>query len=288
MKLDKARVRLLVLAETPLLLGSAIGSAVLSSGYIGLYVRPNVEYSIHSLLVQAIVSTILGSLVVGALYWVLRSGGYRTRRVIVAFVVSPILGFVAIFVGETLLLVMFKGTMNVLHGVLLLFSIGVSLFSLVLIVVDIAPRLLRSLFVIFYGSVFGTFLGVTMLTSTVLVVMVSVVIEDYVLTRYHPQGAPEVLLGSPGKDPFEYARVQMGGSAIGAGDFVVYSLLTAHAIAYFPTYVWGMTLLLATLGVAINSFILAREQRVLPGIPLPTLLAVFPWAVHLTVLPMLT
>ncbi len=287
MRVDWNRARLMVVALSPLVIGSAVGSAVLSSSYVGRSIGTGVSYSLYGLVIQAIVSTILGSLVVGALYWVVQTGSRRGRRLVVALVVSPILGFVSIFVGETLLLVMFKGTTSVVYGFLLVVSLGVSLMSLALIIVDVIPPVIRNLFVIFYGSIFGTFLGVTMLTSTIFVITISVIIEDYVLTRYHPRARAQPLIASPGKDPFEYAHVRSGPATVGAGDFIVFSLVGAHAITHFPFYVWSMSFLLGALGIAVNVFVVLREGSILPAIPLPTFLALFPWIVHIVALSLL-
>ncbi|MGQ4871936.1 MAG: hypothetical protein ACP6IT_08875, partial [Candidatus Thorarchaeota archaeon] len=151
MEFDRLRARLLVLASLPVLISASITSAVLRTGYIGRLIGSASEYTLTELLVQAVVSTVLGTLVVGALFWAMQKRAYGTRKIIVAMVVSPMLGFVSIFIGETFLLVMFKGTSSVLDAVVLIASLGVSMMAIALIVLDIVPPLIRNLFVAFYG-----------------------------------------------------------------------------------------------------------------------------------------
>jgi len=50
---------------------------------------------------------------------------------------------------------------------------------------------------------------------------------------------------------------------------------------YFPNYVWMMSIALGLVGVFVNVFILAEEDKILPAIPVPGLLAMFPWAIHI-------
>jgi len=42
-----------------------------------------------------------------------------------------------------------------------------------------------------------------------------------------------------------------------------------------------MSVLLAIVGIIINITVIAKENEVLSGIPLPAILALFPWAIHL-------
>jgi hypothetical protein len=45
-----------------------------------------------------------------------------------------------------------------------------------------------------------------------------------------------------------------------------------------------MTFLLLVFGIFINVTVLVREGTILPAIPLPGLIALFPWFVHASVL----
>jgi hypothetical protein len=166
----------------------------------------------------------------------------------------------------------------------LVISLGISMLSIVLIMIDVMPATLRNAFVAFYGGIFGTFLGVTIITASMLVVLVSLVVEDFALTRYSPAVEAITITDRIGSDPFDYTRVQSGSVAVGVGDFVAFSLIAAHATVFFPIHVWIMSILLGLVGVLINVFILAPEEGIMPATPLPASMAVFPWVVHIIAL----
>ncbi|MHA1216142.1 MAG: hypothetical protein ACTSPX_02300 [Candidatus Thorarchaeota archaeon] len=123
MHFDRLRARLFVLASLPVLIAAGLASAVLRTGYIGRLIGSTSEYTLTELLVQAVISTVLGTVVIGALFWAMQKRAYGARKIIVAMVVSPMLGFVSIFIGETFLLVMFKGTSSVLDAIVLIASL---------------------------------------------------------------------------------------------------------------------------------------------------------------------
>lgn len=281
MKLDRSHILLVVISTLPLLIGSSFAFLVLDSSVIGELITSAQSYTPFDLLVQAIVTTALGILVVLALFWVLQRRGKGAKKLVVAFVVSPILYFVSIFLGQAFLLILFKGGTNFLQGLILMISLGVSMLSIAMILMDAIPPAMRNLFVAFYGSIFGIFLGITMVTSTMFVLIVSLIVEDFFLTRYSPLAESAKLSGKVGDDPFDYTRIETQRVAVGVGDYVAYSLISAHALIFFPLHVWVMSMLLAVTGVIINVTVLAKEDEILPAIPLPAALAIFPWIVHI-------
>jgi len=287
MRFDKDRGKLLILSLLPLILGSTIALSVAGSSLMGQLLVSSPTFSAAEIAVQAAVSTVLGMTVVLALFWITERGGRRGQKLVVALVMSPMLGFISLFSGESLLLVMFKGSTNVLMAIVLIASLGVSLISIVLILTDVIPPIVRGAFAGFYGSVFGTFLGITMMTSSMIVIVMSIAVEDYLLTRYSPAARAEQISEQVGSDPFDYARIKSGSATVGAGDYITYSLIAAQSIVFFPFYVWAMTVLLLVFGMFINVTVLVREGIILPAIPLPALIALFPWFVHLSVLALL-
>ncbi|TFF92782.1 hypothetical protein EU546_07150 [Candidatus Thorarchaeota archaeon] len=284
MKITRDQLTVIALSSLPIAIGSLIAGAVRNTTLIGEVIGNTSGFTIIDLAVQALVSTLLGVIVVYALFYMMRQRGHGTRRLVVALVVSPILGFVSIFIGQAFLLILFKGTTSVVEGALLAISVGVSMMSLALVIIDVIPPLVRNLFVAFYGTIFGTFLGVTMVTTSMVVLIISLVIEDYFLTRYSPIAEEEFMSDSIGSDPFDYTRIQSERVVIGVGDFVAYSLIAAHAMIFFPVYVWVLSISLAILGITINTLVFARVDEVLPAIPLPAVISVFPWVVHLMTL----
>ncbi len=277
---ERPRVQLVILSSIPLAVGSGIAASVLTTPYIGEVVGQPQEMTLGALVIQAVVSTVLGAAVVLLLSWALRRHRHLGRRLVVAFVVSPLTYAVSLFIGQAFLLLMFKGATSVAQGILLVVSLGVSMLALILVLIDALPPAVRNLFVIFYGSVFGTFLGIITVTSSIAVIVTTLVVEDYLIVRHSRASVPTELEGHVGVDPFDYTRVQTRAAAVGVGDYVVFSLLAAHTLVYFPPFVWLMSVVLMLTGISVNVFVLARPGRLLPGIPLPSVLALFPWAVH--------
>jgi len=74
--------------------------------------------------------------------------------------------------------------------------------SFVFIMMDSVTPLMKNVFVAFYGSVFGTFLGVMSLTASMFVLVVVVVLEDFFLSLYSPaaQAATLIETRGPGSD----------------------------------------------------------------------------------------
>lgn len=288
MNIHRDHLTVIALSSLPIVVGSLVAGAVKNTALIGEVIGNTSGFTIIDLAVQALVSTVLGVMVVYALFYLMKQSGRGGRKLVVALVVSPILGFVSIFIGQAFLLILFKGSTSVLEGILLAVSVGVSMMSLALVIIDVIPPLLRNLFVAFYGSIFGTFLGVTMVTTSMVVLIVSLVIEDYLLTAHSPVAVDEFMRDTIGSDPFDYTRIKSEQVMIGVGDFVAYSLIGAHAMVFFPIYVWMLSVVLAVLGIFINTVVFAKAEEVLPAIPLPAILSVFPWIVHLVTLSVLS
>ncbi len=280
--IDRRRILALVLSAIPLLIGVSIAIGSVSTGLFGALVRPMIQMTLLEIVIQAVVTCLFGITVVLCLFWLLHQR--RARRLVIALIVSPMLGFVSVFLGTMLLLILFKNTNNIFYSIMLFISLGISLMSMILILTDMLPPLIKSIFVAFYGSFFGVFIGVTMVTSTIVTLIIALILEDYVLIRFVPTTRLEQMDDQLGSDPFEYTEVTGGGTVVGVGDYIAYSLIGAHAIIFFPVHVWSLSLIMALLGMAINVFVLLSDEHVLPAIPLPASLALFPWIVHLLVL----
>jgi hypothetical protein len=289
MKIDRTRLSLIAISALPLAVGALLASMLLDSALVGEVLAGSSRiFTIEEILIQAGVSTGLGSLIVFSLFYIIEKRGPGTKRTIVALVVSPVLTASFFLLGQSLLLILFKGsTPSLLPSLLSFATIGILLMSFIFIVMDSVPPIMKNLFVVFYGSVFGTFLGVIFITASMFVLVISVVIEDYYLTKHAPAAKDAMMIDTPGDDPFDYARIQSKGAAVGVGDYLAFSLISAHALLFFPIHVWAMSVLLALVGITINATIIAKENQVLPGIPLPAILALFPWAIHLVVMGLL-
>ncbi|MGD9396896.1 MAG: hypothetical protein PVJ05_10745 [Candidatus Thorarchaeota archaeon] len=288
MKIDRQRLDLILLSIAPLLISAGLASIITtSSGFGDIVITNSQPFSLTDLAIQIIVSTGLGTLVVVSLFYVIQKRGPRARRTIIAFIVSPLLTVSFFIFGQSLLLIITKGaTQSIWPSLLSIATLGILLMSFAFIMMDSIPSYLRNFFVAFYGSVFGTFLGTIFITTSMFVLVISVVAEDYFLTRYSPVAESAHLIDTPGTDPFDYTRIESKSAAIGVGDYIAFSLISAHSLMFFPKHVWVMSVLLAIVGITINMTIIAREDKILPGIPLPALLALFPWVIHLVSLPL--
>jgi hypothetical protein len=283
MDIQKSRLSIILLSAFPLAIGTLLAVLVLGSSTIGEILIINTRpLSLESLIVQTIVSAGLGSLVVFSLFYAVEHRGPGAKRTIVAFVVSPILTASFFLLGQSLLFILFKGSSStsIIPSLLSFASLGVLLMSFAFIMMDSVPPLLKNIFVAFYGSIFGTFLGIMAITASLFVLILIIIIEDYFLTRYSPAAKAAMLTNIPGDDPFDYTRIQTKNVAVGAGDYIVFSLIAAHSFIFFPIYVMAMSIVLALIGITINAIFIMKENQILPGIPLPAILALLPWVVH--------
>jgi hypothetical protein len=283
MKFDRQRLSLISISTIPLLIGATLAGTIFGSSILNEIVSRNTQpFTIADIVIQALVSTGLGTLVVLSLFWIVRKRGPGARRTFVSFVVSPILTISFFILGQSLLLVLFKDvTDSILPSVLSLVTLGVLLMSFAFILMDSIPPYLRNFFVIFYGSVFGTFLGIIFITQSMFILIISVIIEDYFLTRYSPVADTSALIDKVGSDPFDLTMIQSQNVAVGVGDYILFSLISAHSLLFFPIYVWILSICLALLGIIINTTIIVRENEIHSGIPLPAILALFPWIIHI-------
>ncbi|TFG34380.1 hypothetical protein EU527_03475 [Candidatus Thorarchaeota archaeon] len=289
MLINKERLKLIAVSMLPFIVGALLAYMLLDAALVGeVLVKNSRNFSIGTIIIQSLVSTGLGSLIVLAIFYTIQRRGPGAKRTLVSLVVSPLLTASFYLLGQSLLLILFKGTTpSIWPSLLSLASLGVFLMSFVFIITDSVSPLLKNLFVIFYGSIFGTFLGVIFITASMFVLVISVVLEDYFLTRYAPSAQDVILTDIPGEDPFDFTRIQTKNVAVGVGDYIAFSLISAHSLLFFPIHVWAMSVFLAIIGIVINATVFVKEDKILPGIPLPAILALFPWIVHLLALSIL-
>lgn len=284
MRLDRHHLIGVTISSLPLLVGSGLAYVVRNTSLIGRTIGNGDSFTPLELALQALVSTAIGSLVVFSLFWILHRRSRSARKIVVAFVVSPIIFFVSLFLGQAFLLILFKGSQTTLEGLVMVLSIGISMLSIILVVVDAIPTSIRNIYVAFYGAVFGTFLAATLATPTMFVLVFTIVAEDYFLTRYSPVVRSAQMTGNVGEDPFDYTRIKSKNTVVGVGDFIAYSLISSHALLFFPFHVWLSSMALSFLGVVINLTVLAQKGKIFPAIPIPAILGMFPWAAHLATL----
>ncbi|TFG33984.1 hypothetical protein EU527_05875 [Candidatus Thorarchaeota archaeon] len=286
MVINRIRMKLIAVSVLPLIIGALLAYMLLDAALIGeVLIANSRNFSIESVVIQSLVSTGLGSLIVVSIFYMIQRKGSGAKKALVSIIVSPLLTISFYLLGQSLLLILFKSTTpSIWASLLSLASLGVFLMSFVFIITDSIPPFLKNFFVIFYGSIFGTFLGVIFITASMFVLVISVVFEDYFLSRYTSSTQEAFLSDIPGEDPFDFTRIQTKNIAVGVGDYLAFSLISAHSLLFFPLHVWAMSMLLATIGIVINATVFVKEEEILPAIPLPAILALFPWVVHLLTL----
>jgi hypothetical protein len=283
MHVNQDKLIVIAFSSLPLWMGSILAILVLDVSMIGNIVTrvPQPDNPIQ-LITTSLVFTIVALLMVFSLYLVLERKGMRARKLVATAIATPIFFFSSIFLGQTTLLLLFKGSSSgfvILNWIILFTSLGTSMFLLVLMAADAVSSSMKNFFIILYGSLFGTFLGMIMPTFTNFIVIPAVIIEDWLLISRISSTNKKL---SHSGDIFRGTGVETRSASIGFGDFVIYALLAAHSLSYFPIFVWICSLSLALTGIAVNVFILAKDRNILPAIPLPAILAIAPWLVHLT------
>ena len=150
MRIDRARLNLIVLSALPLAIGALLAGLILDSAIVGgVLLNNSRNYSLADILIQAGISTGLGTLVVLSLFYLIEKRGSGTKRAIIAFIVSPILTVSFFILGQSLLLILFDGTTpSLLPSILSLATLGVLLMSFIFILTDSVPPLMKNLFVI--------------------------------------------------------------------------------------------------------------------------------------------
>lgn len=141
MKFDRTRLSLIIVSALPLLIGALLAGMLLDSALVGEVLQNNSRfYTIEQIILQAGISTGLGTLVVFSLFYIIQKRGPSTKRTIVAFVVSPILTVSFFIVGQSLFLLLFKGsTPSLLPSLISIASLGVLLMSFIFIIMDSVP-----------------------------------------------------------------------------------------------------------------------------------------------------
>lgn len=282
MRFDRNRLTLIILSFLPIFIGAILSWSVISSASIGQIISESRNFTLLELIIMGVVQSVLGVFVVLTLFYLLSRKSRGVQKIAVAFIVSPILFLVYLFLGQSILILLFKGTNDPFQGVLLVLTLGISILSIVLIMIDAIAPTIRNLFVAFYGSTFGTFLGLTTVTASMSILIFSLIVEDFFLTKYNPIVEDESMDSKIGSDPFDYTRIESESIVIGVGDFVAFSLIAAHTVAYFPLFVTVLSILMMFAGIIINISILSKEGEILPAIPLPAILAVVPWFLYIT------
>ena len=144
MRIDRQRLSVFGISSLPLIIGAVLAGMISTSNVFGDIVLSHSQvFSLGDLIIQALVSVGLGTFVVLSLFYTIQKRGARARRTIVAFIVSPVLTVSFFIIGQSILLILFKGA-SIFSSILSLATLGILLMSFVFVMMDSVPSYLRN------------------------------------------------------------------------------------------------------------------------------------------------
>ncbi len=232
--------------------------------------------SLTELIITTLYSIILSGVVVLFMYLFLLKNK-KSEHLIIAAIMSPIIFITTVFFGNTLLLILFKGaTPNpFLYLIIAFLSIYLTALSFIFILTDMLPNSLRNIFVIGYSSIFGTFLGLSLPTISMVFILLVLVFEDLLMISKKPH----VHRKNTSYDPYSYIRFAHDNFLIGAGDFIVYSIISSHTMLIFGLFVWILVFILLLAGLRLSLVFLSEEKTYVPVLPIPVTLSIIVWLI---------
>ena len=274
---NKIIYKIIEISLIPILIGGLIVYAISGSFLVPSHPTPIPPgMSLSELIISTIASVVLGVLVVFFMYLLINKRK-KIENLVVATIMSPIIFITTVFLGNTLLLILFKGaTPNPLFYMVVAFiSIYFTLFSFAFILTDTLPYNLRNIFVIAYSSIFGTFLGISLPTITMVVILVVLILEDYLLLSK----MPHIDRDDTKYDPYSYIRITLKSIVMGGGDFIVYSIVSSHTMLYFGVFLWLITVFLLIFGIWFSLKYLQKGNLYIPALPVPVGLSLILWVI---------
>jgi hypothetical protein len=238
------------------------------------FTLPSLPELIENLLVTAVIA-VIGGLATVATFMIFRRGGEFLTRVVIAVFVSPIFFLLIVFLGETILLVLFfQGRNSLSLSIIAFASIFFASISVVLILSDALGSSGRNTIFTMYGLILGVFLGCTFTWYSSLAVMGVLAAED---TLFAAKLGPSIVDADPHTQVRSAFAFVVGPMVIGIGDLVVAAALVAYSLRFFGWTIAALTTIAVMIGCFINVRIVARRpNRVIPGLPIPLLCALVP------------
>ena len=247
---------------------------ITSNPFLYQFTLPTLAMLIENLLVTAMIAVIGGAATL-ATFVIFRRGGELLSRLVVAVFLSPVFFLLIVFVGETvLLLLFFQGHNQLSLSIITFASIFFASISVVLILSDALGASGRNLIFTLYGLILGVFLGTSFTWYSSLAVMGVLAAED---TLFATKLGPTVVDADPHRQVRSAFVFVVGPLVIGIGDLVVAGALVAYSLRFFGWIIAILTAVAVLVGCFINVRIVARRpNRVIPGLPIPLLCALVP------------
>jgi len=243
-----------------------------------LLVSPYSDNTVNSLQRSFSILTVLNLFVVSVLSGIILFGLFRYKKIRTQ-TASKLL--IAMFIeGGMLSILLFGKLLFISIGfdspIFLVFVAIVAYFGSYFVFLSFVDSLSRKnrnrLFVISSGSL-GSFLGLLLPISVVIMVSIVLAIVDAFLIQ------TKLFRGFLGEAKYENMIVEMAFSTsewgIGIGDLIVYSIIVSSASANFGLVIGGLSLLLILIG-ALVTMKLTTKQSQFPGLPIATALGLLP------------
>lgn len=247
---------------------------IASNPFLYQFTLPTLAALIENLLVTAVIA-LIGGVATAATFVIFRRGGELLSRIVVAVFISPVFFLLTVFLGETvLLLLFFQGRNSISLSIIAFASIFFAAISVVLILSDALGSSGRNLVFTIYGLILGVFLGTSFTWYSSLAVMGVLAAED---TLFATRLGPTIVDADPHRQVQSAFAFVVGPMVIGIGDLVVAGALVAYSLRFFGWVIALLTAIAVLVGCFINVRVVARRpNHVIPGLPIPLLCALVP------------
>lgn len=225
-----------------------------------------------TILLTSFVFAIIGVAALTILYIIMIRGMDSATRIVVSTALTPFVVLAVAVLVQIIVMALFK-VFN--PGLASLSVVGALFFTMMLqllILADAISEKKRNFIMIFYGSIFGAFMGVIIQPMAALVVVATVATYDlFFVYLYLAKKVTKIrmTLSTRGEHV-----------SIGIGEFIFYALPPSVAFYRYDLTAGILSSLLVVAGIVVNVFTMPKRQ-VIAGITIPTTLGILPTAFRL-------
>lgn len=225
-----------------------------------------------TILLTSFLFALIGVVALSVLYLMMVRGMDTATRVVVSTALTPFVVLaIAVFV-QIIVMALFKIANPGLASLSITGALFFTAMLQLLILADAISEKMRNFIMIFYGSIFGAFMGVVVHPVAALVVVATVAVYDlFFVYLYLSKKAVKVKMT---------LSVRGENVSIGIGEFIFYALPPSVAFYRYDVTTGLISTLLVVIGIAMNILIMPRRQ-VIAGITVPTTLGILPTAFRL-------
>lgn len=225
-----------------------------------------------TILLTSFLFALIGVVALSVLYLMMVRGMDTATRVVVSTALTPFVVLaIAVFV-QIMVMALFKIANPGLASLSITGALFFTAMLQLLILADAISEKMRNFIMIFYGSIFGAFMGVVVHPVAALVVVATVAVYDlFFVYLYLSKKAVKIKMT---------LSVRGENVSIGIGEFIFYALPPSVAFYRYDVTTGLISTLLVVIGIAMNILIMPRRQ-IIAGITVPTTLGILPTAFRL-------